>query len=116
MKTVNDFWPYKDDDTIEYVTVLIEMNNCYGIFLKSDNSLVSWILKSNFGELANLTTVPEYARKGYGSLMTMYMSKEIAEEGYSVMATIVLGNLASENLFGKLGFDCVDRCRYHSSN
>lgn len=88
------------------------MNNSYGVFLKSDGSLVCWMLMNHMGQLGVLQTVPVYKRKGYAMLLTKIMSKEIAEEGQNPSTVIVRGNVASESMFAKLGFHSIDVCTY----
>lgn len=48
-------------------------------------------------------------------LVTKLMAKEIAEDGYNPLGTIVRGNVASESMFAKLGFRCIDICTYIGS-
>ncbi|KAK9694192.1 FR47-like protein [Popillia japonica] len=112
LKLVNSHWPHRFEGSEEYLGTYVEMNNCYGIFLKSNDELVCWIMKNNMGQLSVLQTLPEYTRKGYATILTKMLSKEIAEEGHHPLATIVVGNIASEMLFKKLGFRKADICIY----
>ncbi|KAK9694194.1 protein of unknown function (DUF5645) [Popillia japonica] len=109
---INDHWPHKYDGSENYLSQFIEMNTCYGIFLKSDDKLVCWVLKNHLGQLGILQTVPEYKRKGYASLITKMMSKQIAKDGHHPAGTVLINNKVSESMFEKLDFRCIDKCTY----
>lgn len=83
------------------------MNGGYGLFLKSDNSIVAWVLKNHLGALAILQTVEEHKRKGYGSLITKVLSQEIAKEGHEPIAMVLIENVTSQKLFKNLGFQII---------
>ncbi|KAI4466452.1 hypothetical protein MML48_3g00020025 [Holotrichia oblita] len=112
LELVNSLWTHRYEGSEGYLGAFMEMNNCYGIFLKSNDKLVSWIMKNIMGQLAILQTLPEYTRKGYATILTKLLSKEIAEEGHHPLANIVAGNIASETSFKKLGFRRADICIY----
>lgn len=109
---VNNHWPHRYEGSEGYLGALLELNNCYGIFLKSNDELVCWIMKNIMGQLATLHTLPEYRRRGYATILTKMLSKEIAEEGCHPLANVVVGNVASETSFKKLGFRRADICIY----
>ncbi|KRT79037.1 hypothetical protein AMK59_8424 [Oryctes borbonicus] len=112
---INCHWPHRFEGSEVYLGAFVELNNCYGVFLKSDDKLVSWVLKNHMGQLGILQTLSEHKRKGYGSLITKVLSKEIAEEGHHPLGTVVRGNVASETMFATLGFRCTDLCIYFES-
>ncbi|KAI4469220.1 hypothetical protein MML48_2g00003608 [Holotrichia oblita] len=113
---INSYWPHRYEGSEVYLGTFIEMNTSYGIFLKSNDKLVSWGLKDYMGQLRSLHTLPEYQRRGYCTLITKILSKEIAEEGYHPIATVVTGNTASETMLEKLGFHQIKRCIYFECN
>lgn len=88
------------------------MNDCYGVFLQSNGDLVCWVLKNHLGQLGILQTLPEYKRRGYATLIIKVMSKDIAEDGHDPLGTVLVGNIASEGMFEKLGFHRMDKCSY----
>ncbi|KAI4469222.1 hypothetical protein MML48_2g00003612 [Holotrichia oblita] len=105
---INDVWPHKSKNSQGYLEILIEMNNSLGLFLKSDDTLVCWVLRSPMGQMATLQTDVNHKRKGYASLVTKAMSKQIAQDGFNPLGTIVRGNVASETMFSGLGFRSID--------
>ncbi|XP_022921158.2 uncharacterized protein [Onthophagus taurus] len=105
-------WPYSFPGVEEYLSCFIEMNHGYGVFLKENRRLVSWVLQDYWGVLIVLETVPEFKRKGYGSLIVKKMCVEVAKEGINPMCTIVNKNHISKGLFLKLGFQCIGDCTY----
>ncbi|XP_018560923.1 uncharacterized protein LOC108903289 [Anoplophora glabripennis] len=102
---VNSEWPHRYKDSVKFVSLLIEMNEGYGLFLKSNDEMVSWALLSMLGQLTMVQTVDCHKKKGYGSLMVKYLSKIIANKGYSPFGTILEENRASIYMFQKLGFN-----------
>lgn len=87
-----------------YLAKLIEMNKCYGLFLKSTDELVCCAFKTAIGQIGMLQTMDEFKRKGYGSLVTRIIAKSLAEEGIQPFATITENNEASKEMFNKIGF------------
>ncbi|KAJ8977607.1 hypothetical protein NQ317_011779 [Molorchus minor] len=77
---VNSRWPHRYRNSDKFISFLIEMNDAYGVFLKSNDELVAWILLSVMGQMAILQTKEGYERKGYASLVVKYMSKELAKK------------------------------------
>lgn len=88
------------------------MNKSLGLFLKSDDSLVCWVLGSPMGQMSTLQTDVNHKRKGYATLITKAKSKELAQDGFNPLGTIVQGNVASETMFSKLGFRSIDTCTF----
>nr|XP_022915780.1 uncharacterized protein LOC111425769 [Onthophagus taurus]XP_022915788.1 uncharacterized protein LOC111425769 [Onthophagus taurus] len=107
---VSSLWPREFNGANEYFSSFVETKGGLGVFLKSNNQLVSWVLRNHWGVLVNLRTIPDYKRKGYGTLLVKAMCKKIAEEGNTPLATIIVGNIASEDLFKGLGFEYYDMC------
>ncbi|KAJ8924216.1 hypothetical protein NQ315_007007 [Exocentrus adspersus] len=101
---VNSLWPHRYEDSEKYVALLIEMNDSYGLFLKSTGELVCWVLLSMLGQLNLLQTVDAHKRKGYASIIVKHASKEMAKKGYSAFGTIFIENEASVALFRSIGF------------
>lgn len=83
----------------------ITANKGIGLFLKKDNTLVSWILETEWGGLGMLQTLEEHKRKGYAKVVTQAMIKEIAkEENLDSVLFIIDTNTSSKRLFESLGF------------
>ncbi|KAI4469224.1 hypothetical protein MML48_2g00003614 [Holotrichia oblita] len=110
--TITAIWPHRFDGAERYLSIFLEMNGGYGVFLKEDDKLVAWVMRNHWGTMINLQTLPEYKRMGFGHLIVSVMAKHIAEDGQSPMATIVMGNFASEMLFQKLGFRHLNSLKF----
>ncbi|KAF2894191.1 hypothetical protein ILUMI_11981 [Ignelater luminosus] len=104
---INSHWPHRYKDSHKYVATLIELNGGYGVFLKTDGTLVAWVLRNLIG-LGALQTLDEHKRKGYGSLVTTVLAKEIAKEGLNPIGTVLQNNFGSQKMFGKLGFEILE--------
>ncbi|XP_022902576.2 uncharacterized protein [Onthophagus taurus] len=105
-------WPNNFPGAKEYLSTYIEMNTGYGVFLKENGQLVSWIMQNFWGTLIVLETIPEFKRKGYGSLIVKKICVEIAKDGINPLCTIYSKNYPSQNLFTKLGFECIGDCTF----
>ncbi|XP_008190613.1 uncharacterized protein LOC663674 isoform X2 [Tribolium castaneum] len=109
---VDTIWPHRFLGSDQYLSNFIEANGGYGLFLKSTNEMVAWVLKHAWGHLAMLQTEEAHKRKGYASLVTKALSKEIAEEGHWPLGTILLENKNSISMFEKLGFSSIGVCNF----
>lgn len=74
-----------------------------GLYEKSSNNLVCWILLNNYGGIGMLHTLEQFRRKGFGELITKEFCKKLASVGRDIFAATVDGNI-SANMFKKLGF------------
>lgn len=95
----NEIWPFRFEGSEEYLATFAEMNNCYGLFLKSDDTLISWIFKNHMGAMGVLQTLDGYQNKGYGYVLSAVLGKEIAKDGHEPIGTIRCGNKASEKIY-----------------
>lgn len=110
--TINSVWPHRYENSEKFISLLIEMNDSFGVFLKSTDELVSWILLSIMGQLGVLQTAEGHKRKGYACLITKYMSKHLALKGYSALGTVIDKNNSSINMFTKIGFKSIGIAKY----
>ncbi|KAJ8924214.1 hypothetical protein NQ315_007005 [Exocentrus adspersus] len=101
---VNSLWLGRYENAEKLLSLLIEMNGGYGLFLKSNDQLVSWVLLSMMGQLTILQTLDGYKRKGYASVLVKYISVELAKKGYNAFGAVFAENVASVAMFEKLGF------------
>ena len=111
-KRINDLWPHRFLQSEQYLASYIDANGGYGVFLKSSDQMVAWVIKHAFGHLAMLQTEEDHTRKGYASLVTKALSREIAEEGHWPLGTILLENKNSVAMFEKLGFRNIGICSF----
>lgn len=109
---MDSVWPRKYPGSEERLKNLLEINEGYGVYHKSNDQLVSWITLSCLGQLSVLQTLEEHKKKGYASLITKYMCKKLAEKGFHSFGSVNLGNRPSELLFEKLGFRKLGICQY----
>lgn len=123
-----EHWELTYPEAEQKLSNWLKLRQGFGVFLKENNKLVSWITPSCFGELpdfcsnhlnleflgqlAALQTIKEYRKKGYGTLVVKHMVKYLAEEGFDSCATINSENVASEAVVKKLGFEKLFRCQY----
>jgi len=110
--TINSIWPHKFPGSEDYVRNLIKVNGGFGLYLKTNDKLVAWVLKNFLGTMVVLQTLEEYKRRGYASLVVRAMSRDIAEEGHNPLGTVVTTNSPSQGMFAKLGFQILDYARF----
>ncbi|XP_019875728.2 uncharacterized protein LOC109603679 [Aethina tumida] len=101
---INNIWPHKYPNSDKYMTDMIKLNDCYGVFLKEKGDLVAWAFTHHIGILGIIHTEDNHRKKGHGSLITKFLSKEIAKLGLKPIGYVVEGNTASESMFEKMGF------------
>ncbi|KAF2894193.1 hypothetical protein ILUMI_11983 [Ignelater luminosus] len=104
---INSYWDSRFPNSEEYLSTFIELNGGYGVFTKTTNKLVSWVLKNQIG-LGAVETLKDYKRKGYASLVVKHMAKKCAEEGEDPLGTVLQGNITSQAMFKKLGFTIIN--------
>ncbi|KAG5894606.1 hypothetical protein JTB14_026137 [Gonioctena quinquepunctata] len=109
---VSSHWPHRFPRCEEYIAAFIENNGGFGLFLKSTNELIAWVLKTGVGKIGVLETVEAHRKKGYASILTKTLSKEIALEGENPTTNVLDTNIASMKLMEKLGFRNVGLCYY----
>ena len=84
-----------------------------GVFLKTDNQLVSWMMYHLPNGMSRLHTLEEHRRRGYAALVTQYLSKRVAQCGLVPFVNIHIDNVASYTFFtSTMGFQrlCYGHC------
>ncbi|ALC38140.1 maker400 [Drosophila busckii] len=107
-ETVNEFWPHRSAGSIHFARALISRNISVGAY-ETNAQLVAWCLRLPTGSLGFLQVKDSHKRLGLGSLMVRYLSKKILELEEEVLAAVLPDNIASYNMFKKLGFECIDK-------
>ncbi|KAI9560838.1 hypothetical protein GHT06_011791 [Daphnia sinensis] len=101
---VFETWPYRHLTTLQDVSEEIVHLPSAGIFLKSNDKLVAWIMCHPPNGMSRLMTLEQYRRKGYASIVTKYLTKRVAQSGHLPYVNIVAGNSVSSKFFESLGF------------
>lgn len=114
LELIHSLWPHRLEDrpelSKEHLKNYLTVNKGLGLFLKKDDSLVSWILVTEWGALGFLQTVEEHKRKGYGKVVTQAMIKMLAEEeNLDSLSFVVEQNIPSRKLFKSLGYTEVGK-------
>lgn len=102
--TVNEIWPHRSVNSVEFVKRLILTDLTVGAFDKESGELMAWCLRLPIGALGLLQVKSEYYRRGLGRLVTIAQAKQMGEHGYDSSATILFNNKASRALFTGIGF------------
>lgn len=110
--TIDRHWPHSFPGSDDFLKQLLNQNGGLGLYLKEDQTLVSWIMKNQLLGLGTLQTVDSHKRKGYARILTMALTKKMAEEGVDVHTCIVRQNVVSQTLFKSLGFKHVDHLMF----
>ena len=101
---VFESWPYKHLTTLQDVVDEIVQLPSAGIFLKSNDQLVTWMMCHPPNGMSRLLTLEPHRRKGYASLVTKYLTKRMAQSGHFPYINIVAGNPVSRKFFESIGF------------
>ncbi|XP_076655783.1 uncharacterized protein LOC143360636 [Halictus rubicundus] len=108
---VHSEWPHKSlehpEETTRFLSSLIEMNSGIGLYLKEDNSLVSWVLHNDWHGLGMVQTLEQHKRKGYAKTVSSALAKSLGMQDISVTLFIVEGNSSSKKMFENLGWERI---------
>ncbi|KAH8281620.1 hypothetical protein KR054_001779, partial [Drosophila jambulina] len=110
-ETINEIWPHRAPGSVSFVKNLIQLNVNTGAYDES-GKLVAWCLRLPIGSLGLLQVLDSHKRLGLGQLMVKSVSKKISALGDQVMAPVVHKNIASRNMFEKIGFKAIDEVHW----
>lgn len=108
---VDSKWPYRGDESIEYVRSRIENGVGYGI---DDNNgeLVAWCLTHGDSSMGFMYVMEGYRNKGYAFDISLKVINHLREIGKIPFVHIIRGNTKSLNLAKKLGFYVVSEVNW----
>ena len=112
---VYDYWPYRENTSIEHVADEIELLPSAGVFLKENDEPVSWMMCYTPNGMSRLHTLEEHRRRGYAALVTQYLSKRVAQCGFVPFVNIVIENTASYKFFESMKFTFLRPIHVHYS-
>ena len=95
---------FRSNVALEDVRHEIEHLPSAGVFLKSNDELVSWMMCHPPLGMMRLGTFEPYRRRGYAKLAVKYLSKAVAQSGCVPFVSIIKGNSPAIALFESLGF------------
>ena len=99
-----DNWSHNISSSVSEVEAEIEKMPSVGLFLKSNDQLVCWMVSNPPFGMGLLFTLEGHRRRGYAKLVAHFMSKRMAQSGFVPFVTIVQGNSSSFAFFQSLGF------------
>ncbi|XP_045475201.1 uncharacterized protein LOC123681052 [Harmonia axyridis] len=102
---IDRVWPHRFEGSVNLVRAWLSKNVGFGLFLKENDQLVSWVMQGVWGHMNLLQTEEKYMRRGYANVMLMTITKYLAEQGQTPIATVLTRNSVSNNLFRKQGFE-----------
>ncbi|XP_023295484.2 uncharacterized protein LOC111678378 [Lucilia cuprina] len=101
---INETWYSRQNGSLEFLQTLIKYNINLGLYTKDTNELVAWCTRCQCGFLGTLHVKENYRGQGLATVLIERFSQKIIECGEDVRTLINNNNLASQKLFGKLGF------------
>lgn len=104
---INSYWTYRQDGSLDFIHLLIELSPNIGAFDSSGN-LVAWCLRLQTGLLGFLQVDDDHLRQGLGLLVCKALTKKLGEMGLDVCACVALDNVASVRLFERIGFTLIE--------
>lgn len=100
---VNQFYTYKDENSIEYIKECILERKTSCIFDKDGNP-ISWAVIREDGSMGIMYTRKEYRGKGLAASVTLDLVDKVINNGDVPFVHIVHGNDASVKLAESIGF------------
>lgn len=101
-ETINHYYTYKDDTSLERIKDDIENRPSSAIYV--DGDIASWVLIHNDNSMGIMYTKEEYRGRGYAVDVTLDLVNKILKSGRTPFLTIVDGNKMSPGLAKKCGF------------
>ncbi|XP_061389386.1 uncharacterized protein LOC133324561 [Musca vetustissima] len=102
---IHSLWANNKEGSLDYIKGHIQINKTIGLYQKSNNELIGWILQNEFGGIAVLQVMSSHQRKGFGRILVEALTNIIAEtESIPATAWVVVGNVKSESLLQKVGY------------
>jgi len=99
---VDEKWTYHAPHTLSIMQHIIATGNSHAVFV--NGKPVSWALRTAYGSIGMLHTLPDFRRRGYAAVAVRGLASRIIECGGVPFCHIVEGNSASLALFHGLGF------------
>ncbi len=112
--TIQRFWPYADESSIDYVLERIERGITAG--LRIDGELVAWGLTHTSGAMGFLHVLEKHRGLGYAKAVTYRIAEEIRGRGDTPFVYIGVGNEASLGLAATLGMIRVEQVEWMGLN
>lgn len=109
----NTFYEYRNSTSLALIESLILINGGYGLFSKENDEILSFALINDHFAIGMLHTVEKARGKKYGEFIVKLLSLKIAQD-FKVppICFILPNNVASNNLFVKLGFKMIGDCNW----
>jgi 8-oxo-dGTP diphosphatase len=95
-------WTYHAPHTLSIMQHIIASGNSRAVFV--DSKPVSWVLRTSYGSMGMLHTLPDYRRRGYAAIVVTALASKIILDGGRPFCHIVESNSSSLALFRGLGF------------
>lgn len=112
---IDSFWPHRGGNSVEVTTFMIEKNGGIGLYLKESNDLIAWCLIWAHLGPGQLCVTDQHKRKGYGSLVVKAITKSLADKGVQPLLYIKNDNIASQELFKRIGYEKFFGVRWSSA-
>lgn len=109
---VYDLWPLNDVYTRDDIRYPVEQNVAFGLFHKTSNELLAWVMQAHYGAIGMLYTKENVRRHGYAKTLIKLMVGELTKNSVLPYATIMACNAKSISLFHSLGFRQISPMRY----
>lgn len=104
------------DPTLKLLQTIVKLNRGVGLFLREDDSLVSWVLHRDWGSLGMLETVEKHKRKGFGKIVGKAIMKELAvEENLDSTLFVIKNNDSASKLYKSLGYECLSSATWYDT-
>lgn len=100
---VNEFYTYKDENSIEYIRDCI-ISRPSSVVRDEQGNPVSWALIREDGSMGVMYTLKEHRGQGYANSVSVDLAKKAFDLGLTPYVHIVKGNTPSVKLAENLGF------------
>lgn len=102
-ETVNEFYTYKDENSLEYIKECITQRETSAVFDENNNP-ISWAVVREDGSMGIMYTRREHRGKGLAASVSIDLAKKVIKDKGTPFVHIVTDNEASIALAESIGF------------
>jgi len=103
VETVNEFYTYKDEESLEYLKDCI-INRPSSVIYDENGNPVSWALVREDGSMGVMYTIKEHRGKGLAVSISIDLAQKVLDKNWIPYVHIVTDNKASLALAESIGF------------
>lgn len=107
VKAINDNWKHKFPGSLLMIQDYVRQNIALGMFIKKNDTPVSWAVEQHYGGIGIVYTMEEYRGRGYATAVLKTMIQSLERKNIDPFVCIEHSNAESLRLFRRLKFQDI---------